>query len=115
MRLLPLTVLAIIAAAGEAAADPATLTLRNGRVLYGASTVSIDGETIEVGDRRVICAGRFAPPGDQQRVALNLGCSDGLVGAAILVRDGRTGGHARVFFSNGTVGTLAFGGGSGLF
>ena len=101
--------LACFAAVTCAAAAPASLALGRGRVLYGTSSISIEGGSLTVGDGRLACFGRYLPPGERPTFTLTMTCNDGRLGVSVIVRDSITGGHGRMFFTSGPQGRLSFG------
>ena len=103
------TCLAFFATVTCAAAAPASLVLGRDHVLYGTSSISIEGGSLAVSDGRLSCFGRYLPPGDMRTFTLTMTCNDGRVGVSVIVRDSITGGHGRMFFTSGPQGRLSYG------
>lgn len=119
--MLKVPLLGIIAAAalclaGCSVTVPVAVIGKNGQILRGTSTASLQGGTFEATDGKLTCSGTYDALSQSVTLNAKVICSDGRSGFVIATRDrGGQSGSGRVRLSDGSEADFVFGNAAAAF
>jgi hypothetical protein len=115
MRVLGIVVLGA-ALGGCAVTLPVAVISKNGQILRGTTTASLEGGTFEATDGKLTCSGTYDALSQSVTLNAKVICNDGRTGFVIATRDrGGQRGSGRVRLSDGSEADFVFGNAAAAF
>lgn len=95
---------------------PVAVISKNGQILRGTTTASLNGGTFEATDGKLTCSGTYDSMTQSVTLNAKVACSDGRTGFVIATRDrGLQSGSGRVRLSDGSEADFVFGNAAAAF